>query len=358
MQLDALDDLCSAAEDRDGTIEWDWRDHTRVGHGGEGDCHWERDFTRTAAPMTPDGVGQVFESSYPASRLRPADDYCTFRAAAAQYLGVESDQVVPTPGAMGAIRLAIDVTVEADDRVAIPRPSFAEYEREVRLQGATPSFVPEEALLELDPDPYALVIVAVPNNPTGWLPDDRRLTRLAERCRDAETPLLIDETYLAFADRVSMAGLSGAIVVRSPATTFGLPGLRAGFAVSSGRLLDRLDAGRLPWSIGRPAEAAIVHCMDSPDFVQTARRVVASERERIREALPASVDAAPSSAPFLLLELADSAAVDRLLDVGHERGIAIRDARSFRGLDAHARVAVRSPTDNDALIETIRAAVE
>ncbi|AWB26556.1 pyridoxal phosphate-dependent aminotransferase [Halococcoides cellulosivorans] len=358
MEPDALDDLCSAAEGRDATMEWDWRDRTRVGHGGERDCHWERDFSRTANPMTPDGVSRVFESSYPTSRQRPADDYCSFRAAAAQYLGVEPSQVVPTTGATGAIRLAIDATVEAGDSVVLARPSFAEYEREVRLQGAKPSFVAEDALLEVDPDPYALVIVAAPNNPTGWLPEDRRLARLVERCRDAETPIVIDETHLAFADRVSMAGHAGTIVVRSPSTTFGLPGLRAGFAVATGRLRDRLDAGRLPWAIGRPAEAAIVHCMDHPEFVSTSRRVVASERDRIRESLPDGVDAPPSSAPFVLLDLGDSAAVDRLLDVGRERGVAVRDARNFRGLDTHVRVAIRSPADNDALVETIAAALE
>ncbi|MFB6163454.1 MAG: histidinol-phosphate transaminase [Halococcoides sp.] len=358
MEPDALDGLCAAARTGDGDFEWDWRSHSRVGHGGESDCHWTRDFTRTANPVTPDGVSQVFESSFPTSRRRPADDYCSFRASAGAFVGVESDHIVPTPGASGAIRVAIEATVAAGDSVVVPRPSFAEYEREVRLQGATPRFVDESDLVDIDPAGDALVVIATPNNPTGWLPDDRDLARLLDRCVSADTPVLVDETFLAFADRPSMAGHEGAIVVRSPPTTFGLPGLRAGVAVARGRLRDRLDAARLPWAIGRPAEAAFVHCMSLPEFVGTARRIVAAERERMRERLPASIEARESTAPFVLFELPDSAAVDRLLDVGHDRGLAIRDARSFRGLDAHVRVAIREPADNDDLVAAVEAATD
>lgn len=357
MDPTAIDDFCADARAGSGSYEWDWRDHSRVGHGGENDCHWTLDFTRTAGPMTPDGVAQVVESSISASRARPADDYCSFRASAASFLGVAPDRIVPTVGATGAIRLSIDATVTAGDEVLVARPTYAEYEREVRLQGATPTFVDDTTLCTVDPAPYALVIVPAPNNPTGTLPDEHALEALLDRCRRIETPVLVDETFMAFADRASVAGHEAAIVVRSPSTTFGLPGLRAGFAVASGADLDRIDAGRMPWGIGQPAAAVFEHCFDRPEFVRTVRRLVASERERIRGALPATVEATDSEAPFLLLELPDSAAVNRLLEVGFDRGVAIRDARTFRGLDAHVRVAIREPTANDELIETIDAAM-
>jgi histidinol-phosphate aminotransferase/threonine-phosphate decarboxylase len=34
-------------------------------------------------------------------------------------------------------------------------------------------------------------------------------------------------------------------------------------------------------------------------------------------------------------------------------GIALRDARTFRGLDDHVRVAVRTPGENDRLLEAL-----
>jgi histidinol-phosphate/aromatic aminotransferase/cobyric acid decarboxylase-like protein len=36
-----------------------------------------------------------------------------------------------------------------------------------------------------------------------------------------------------------------------------------------------------------------------------------------------------------------------------ERGVALRDATTFRGLDSHVRVAVRLPEENDRLLEVL-----
>jgi histidinol-phosphate/aromatic aminotransferase/cobyric acid decarboxylase-like protein len=36
-----------------------------------------------------------------------------------------------------------------------------------------------------------------------------------------------------------------------------------------------------------------------------------------------------------------------------QRGVAVRDARTFRGLDGHVRVAVRLPDENDRLLAAL-----
>ncbi|MFU8869337.1 MAG: threonine-phosphate decarboxylase, partial [Natronococcus sp.] len=79
---------------------------------------------------------------------------------------------------------------------------------------------------------------------------------------------------------------------------------------------------------------------------------VARERERMREALSARFEVAPSNAPYLLCDVGDRS-VAGVLERARDRGVAIRDATTFRGLDSHVRVAVKDREANDRLIEAL-----
>jgi histidinol-phosphate/aromatic aminotransferase/cobyric acid decarboxylase-like protein len=237
--------------------------------------------------------------------------------------------------------------------VLVPAPSFGEYTREVRLQGGEPVHVPADSVLDADPAGHALAVLCNPNNPTGRLYDHDRLRAFADRCRATDTPLLVDEAFLGFTEGPSLAGHEGVVVARSLTKLFGLPGVRAGFAVATGELSDLLLRARRAWNLGAPAIAVGTHCMCQKGFVAATRERVATERERLRTALSARFEVHPSGAPFLLL------AVDRdpeaLCAAALERGVALRDATTFRGLDSHVRVAVRLPGENDRLLETLEA---
>jgi threonine-phosphate decarboxylase len=50
--------------------------------------------------------------------------------------------------------------------------------------------------------------------------------------------------------------------------------------------------------------------------------------------------------------------VDALLEETRRRGMAIRDARTFSGLDSHVRVSVRRPEDNDRLLAAFRSVAD
>jgi len=324
----------------------------RVPHGGTVDPH-VLDFSANTNPSTPEGIARVYETALSAARSYPTDDYCEYRTAAADYVGCEGPQVIPTAGGLAAIRLAVATTVRPGETAVVPYPSFGEYAREVRLQGGVPEFVPWKEVLETDPGDHTLVVVCNPNNPTGDAYDPGRLRAYADRCREAGTPLLVDEAFLGFTDEPSLAGHDSAVVARSLTKLFGLPGLRAGFAVATGEHRDRLDTARQAWGLGTPAACVGVHCMRQEAFVAETRERVARERERMRERLAARFDVSPSAAPFLLLDAGTSGAVDDLRGTVREHDIAVRDARTFRGLDRHVRVAVRRPRENDLLLDAL-----
>jgi len=113
---------------------------TRVPHGGESDPELV-EFSANTNPQTPDGVAGVYEAALSAAGRYPTDDYCEFRAAAADYIGVTVTEIIPTAGGLAGMRLLCSVVIANGDSVAIPTPSFGEYAREVRLHGGEPAFV-------------------------------------------------------------------------------------------------------------------------------------------------------------------------------------------------------------------------
>lgn len=327
----------------------------RVPHGSSDDPD-VLDFSANINPRTPSGTREVYEGVLDAARSYPPRGYPDYRRAAASYAGCDPDRVVPTAGGLQAIRLTVATHVAPGESVLVPTPSFGEYAHEVRLQGGEPEFVAHDELVDADPSSHAVAIACVPNNPTGDAPAPDALRAFAARCHGADTLLLTDEAFLEFTERDSLAGREGVVAARSLTKLFGLPGLRAGFAVAQGRALERLRTAVPAWALGTPAAAVGAHAMRADEFVRETRALVATERERMRARLDARFDVHESEAPFLLCRLRESdpdGSVDALAARLEAEGIAVRDATTFRGLDRHVRVAVRLPDENDRLLEAL-----
>lgn len=324
-------------------------DLERVPHGGS--TADAIDFSANVNPRTPPGVETVYERALGRSRSYPPEPPERFRQAAARAVNVPPAQVIPTPGGLAALRLTIALAIESGDRALVPAPSFGEYAREVRLQGGRVTRRDPSALVDTDPEPYALAVVCRPNNPTGWCPERDRLEAFAARCRAAGTLLLVDEAFLGFTDRPTLAGTPGTVVVRSLTKLYGLPGLRAGYAVATGEWREALASARRPWNVGVPALAVGTHCLGQRTFVAETRERVRAERVRLADALDDRFDVSSSEAPFLLLGVPGS--VEDLLAQCRDRGVVLRDARSFEGLASHVRVAIRTTAENDRLLEAL-----
>lgn len=324
----------------------------RVPHGGVSDPTI-LDFSVNVNPRRPDGVAGVYAAALAQARRYPDDTYESFRLRAAKYVDCSMADVIPTPGGLGGLRLVIDVLVDPGDRVAVPAPTFGEYERELALRRATVDHIPAADLPDIDPAAFRMVLLCNPNNPTGRLVTGAELARLVERCQMAETPLLVDEAFLGFTTAPSLAGTPGTVVVRSLTKLFGLPGLRAGFVVTPGVRGDLINRARRPWNLGTPAAEVGTYCMGQTAFIDATREQVATERARLEHELAARFDVCrDSAAPFLLVAVRDES-VSAVLAELSAADLAARDATTFRGLDRHIRIAVRRPEENDRLLEVL-----
>ena len=218
-----------------------------------------------------------------------------------------------------------------------------------------------ETIGDLIPADADLVVLGNPTNPTSVLHPAAAI----EAMRRPGRIVVVDE---AFADLTrepttgalepeSVAGLRfpDVIVLRSITKTFGLAGLRAGYALGDPEVLARLRVGRRPWALGTLALAALTICVGDAGqrYCATQAEAVASERAAMVAEL-ARVGIEPSAAPqapFVLIEVPDGLGVRERL---RGRGFAVRSAANFVGLSSdHLRLAVRGPAMVAGLIEAL-----
>jgi histidinol-phosphate aminotransferase len=242
---------------------------------------------------------------------------------------------------------------------AVIHPSFSEPEIALRRAGSQVlQLFLEPANWRLSdaaiPEDVECVVLANPNNPTGTLEPPATLTAFAREGR----LLVLDESFIDFvpATDATLAGdrdLPGLVVVRSLTKLWSLAGIRAGYLLASAEIVATLAANRQPWSVNSLACAALAACASDRQTPHRVAAEVAAARAELAGALGQlpSVRVWPSAANFLLARVADGPALVAALA---GRGIAVRPAGSFPGLDEHyIRIAVRTSEDNAVLIEAL-----
>lgn len=307
------------------------------------------DFTVGANPHRPPGVAGVFDAALAAARERPSDDYLAYRAAAAEQLDCEAGQVVPCAGELSGMRLLFDLLVEEGDSVLTQTPGCQDFPRETRLQGATPVRRSHEALLDADPQPHDAVLLCRPNATAGPDYETGDLLAFVERCRAADTPVVVDETYLPMLGKPSLAGVDGVVVLRSLGEAYGLPGLRMGVVVATGTLRERLDTARASWELSGPAAAVGEHCLRQDGFLEDARERIDLERERLRRRLEQRFEV-DTEGVFLRLETQRAAEIAADLK---QQGLLVADGNAHTGMEDRLVATLRSPAENDRLLEAL-----
>jgi histidinol-phosphate aminotransferase len=248
--------------------------------------------------------------------------------------------------------------IDKGDRTLIYTPTFSYYEILTTLCGATPLFVPRGPGFEIStgisadiPADVKMVFICTPNNPTGNLTTEVDVKRILE---STEAIVFLDEAYVEFADR-SLLDLvrkyDNLVVGRTLSKAFGLAGLRLGYAVAPEWIADQYRRAAPPFfGVTCASVAAGVAALSDLDYMQRSVDEIRKERERLHK----ETGSHPSQANFLYVETAEPSEI--VTEKFQQKGIIVRDCRSFRGAgDHHIRVSVGTPAENDLFLEAYRA---
>ena len=222
----------------------------------------------------------------------------------ADWYGVEISpaQILLTCGASPALVLALSMSFDPGDRIALARPGYVAYRNTLRALHLEPveiacgpdtRFQLTAAQLQaMNPAP-AGVIIASPANPTGTIIPDVELAAIAEVCRARNIAIVSDEIYhgLSYVGPTpSMLQFApDAVVINSFSKYWSMAGWRLGWLLVPE---DRIDAARAyignmfltPPSLSQ--HAGLV-AMDAIDELEGHIETYARNRQLMLEALPA-----------------------------------------------------------------------
>ena len=271
----------------------------------------------------------------------------------AGYTRHPEEMMVIGPGMDGVMDTITRLFLEKGDKTLIYTPTFSYYEILTTLCGATSLFAPRNPRFDIYtdiPKDVKMVFICSPNNPTGNLTPEEDVKKILE---STEAIVFLDEAYVEFADR-SLLGLvrkyENLVVGRTMSKAFGLAGLRLGYAVAPEWMADQYRRAAPPFfGVTCASVAAGVAALSDLGYMHSSVDKIRSERERLRMETGSN----QSQANFLYLETAEPSEV--VVEKFQQKGIIIRDCRSFRGAgDHHVRVTVGTPAENDLFLAAYR----
>jgi histidinol-phosphate aminotransferase len=271
---------------------------------------------------------------------------------------LEAQQIGLFNGVDAAIHAVFHAYGDRGDTLLTTSPSFGYYTPCARMQGmaitAIPHRLPDlsfplaelrQALLEpADGRPPRLLLLCNPNNPTGSRLAPELILELATACPAAL--VVVDELYEAFTgDSVlplaDFNATPNLLVLRSLAKTAGLAGLRIGFAIGHGEVVNRVSRVCGPYDINSFAVTAAHAALADQDYVDAYVAEVRAARDwLVAQLRQAGVRHHAAGGNYLLIWPAgDGAAVEQRL---RDAGILVRSMAGKPLIDGSLRVSIGS----------------
>lgn len=317
-------------------------------------------FDHNTSPFPTDWApGLVIE---PARTLNeyPGADYRAIRESAARYMELSPENIVPGAGIDELLLLTAQAFLEPGGSAATTTPTYPLYriaglQRRANLY-EVPLVRPDfeysiEPLLAAAAD-ADLVWLCVPNNPTGNRLGDTDLAAAIVACRgvvvlDAAYAEIAGDSWGPWVERYH-----NLLVCHTLSKGFGLAGARVGFAAGHPRLIDAMDAVRPPGSISTLSADLAVAALEEPARMRRRVERLLRERARLAEALTGlNLTVLPSEANFLLCHAGPQA--PRIADRLMSEGLVPRSFSEDGPLGEHLRFTVRSPEEDDRLLDAL-----
>lgn len=276
----------------------------------------------------------------------------------------------------GAAELIKSYMAGLNGKIGIVRPTFEEYPNRYDKNKMV-IYVPEHEDFKYDAvdvmkyftdKNICHLILINPDNPTGNYICREELLRLVEWTKQRRIQLLVDESFVDFADeenptlieQVLLAANPHLFVMKSISKSYGVPGLRLGVLASGNRgKIAAMKEDVSIWNINSFAEFYMQIAEKYKKNYADALVEIKRERKRFEGELNQidGIKVISSQANYIMIEVTGGISASELtkrllfthnLFVKDLSSKIVRDGRQF------IRVAIRSAEDNDKLVRAIK----
>ena len=295
---------------------------------------------------------------------------------AAKIFGVNEKHIVIGNGAAELIKSLIE---SLNGKLGVIRPSFEEYSHR-HNENDIVSFVPKTSDYSYGTDDLIdffsnnrveNIVLINPDNPSGNYINKTDILRFSEWCENERIRLILDESFVDFADEQDATLVSEQylnqyprmIVVKSISKSYGIPGLRLGvLATADQDLVDYIKKDVAIWNINslgefymQIAEKYKKHYITSLDKLRIARKKLYDDLSEIN-----SLEVIKSQANYFMVKVTGISSRQLTRKLLVENNILIKDLSSKmpKNDNNYVRIAVRRVEENDMLIRAIKEVVK
>jgi threonine-phosphate decarboxylase len=209
-----------------------------------------------------------------------------------------------------------------------------------------------------------LVFLCDPANPSGRNIDESILAMILDTAADCKAAVILDESFYHMSSRILrypvdrsrelLSKYDNLYIIRSMTKLLAVPGIRAGYVLSSPANMERLKRQLPEWNLSVTAESVVtegIRAMKETDLLQRTGDIIGKERDYLSSKLKQlGFRVCRSDTSFILFK-----GPEKLYEALLEQGILIRDCSDMAGLcRGWYRVSARIHSDNEYLIQTMR----
>ena len=347
------------------------RRHIPVIHGGKipvkNSDHNIIDFSSNITPLgIPNFVKLIIKKNLDKVQFYPDPKSENVISSLEKYTHLSKSNIVVGNGAIEILYNFCFAFLSKTTKVLIHVPTFQEYETAVKLSNCKISYF-NSLNLSANIDLFisqipknGCIFLCNPNNPTGELLSKKELLSIVIEAKKLKTIVFIDECFIELVPKSNESVLSyvkkydNLFILRSLTKSFGLPGLRIGYACGSKEIIKILQKIKIPWSVNSLAQDAANAVIKNTYHIKKSNLIIKQELKYLENAISMlkGFECISSSTNFILIKTKyDSTKLQTKL---LKNKILIRDCKNFRGLDNHyIRIAVKSHKDNVKLVAAL-----
>lgn len=217
-------------------------------------------------------------------------------------------------------------------------------------------------------DGRIIVFLGNPNNPDGTLLDKDHIRTVASMLKDANSLLVIDESFIDFVGndplqdnehsiRSLVNEFDNIIVVHSFTKFYAVPGLRIGAAFTNETLITQLQQYIPSWSVNTLAQAYTKAALNDVDYIKRTKQELNEERAFMYNALDAieGITVYPPSANFMLFQVNQEGITANYINEELKKyNMIVRNCDSYVGLTNHwVRIAIKDHETNIKLVDKL-----
>jgi histidinol-phosphate aminotransferase len=249
-------------------------------------------------PLGPPPAAARALASFPPelAAVYPCGDSYDLREALGRRFGLSPDRFLVGNGSCEVISSVIKAFCQAGDNIVTADKTFAVYEWVAEFSGIQARLVPlrdyafdPQGMLDRIDGRTKILFVCNPNNPTGSYWTHQVLTDFLERVGD-DRIVVIDEAYREFVederypDAVGlMERFPNVVAFRTFSKMYALAGLRSGYLVGTGEVVDVVRRTSIAYSVNILAQrAALAALSDDAEHIAATRALVKEGRACLR----------------------------------------------------------------------------